>query len=639
MSSPAIPLPGKFSDARFVGDLMSLFERRKVKCGDAQSFDHFTTELVSNNAFRGDLYTLCTAISHMAAEDLSGEQLLLLVARALAGPGVAKGAAVPEIPAPMRTVFLGGYEAWSKRAAAAIQEDSVWPPPRKAIPREETAPMAEDGSEAVASKSPSEGGRTIQEALEIARERSPNGLIAPRTSAPGPDIEHLTISELKKLLEEIEQRVSRMGPQLSQNFSPPANDSERRARANRGDGSVISDPLTTAEPARADALRFPRAAVLPFESAGRPVPPATPLYAEPQDELHEDPFLRRHRYLKPTERARPATVIEGTAGVTIPGAGPAPVDGSAGAATSNSPTASRVVTDGVATLPERGRAEDTGWTAALPAPAAVGTTAPVGALPAIVLPPRTEASGAGRASATAIPRDDWYPSDEENINIRIGVAGILAVAALFVIAGSLSGLFIYHSMHPKTIYDFPHLTEPAPVSMSASPHDSQVILAVPDDSAETSNPPHVPGNRGTTGGSRQPGRPTTKPSAATVWPPSNREGLRVARSEAAASATSQTLNRQTEPVHVPATTMIGYALYAPKPAYPADQAQGIGGTVELEVSISKRGNVTSAHAVSGPPQLWRAAERAVEEWRFRPYFVDGEPTEVTTTVGFFFNGE
>ncbi len=623
MSSPALPLPGKFSDARFVGDLMSLFERRKVKCGDTQSFDHFTTELVSNNAFRSDLYTLCTAISHMAAEDLSGEQLLMLVARALVGPGVAKGAAVPEIPPPMRTVFIGGYEAWSNRAAAAIQDE--WPPPRKTVPREEIAPAGEDNPAPGASRSPAEGGRTFQEALEIARERSPDGLISPRTSAPGPDIEHLTISELKKLLAEIEHRVSRIGPELSRMISPPANDPE---------------------PAKADPLRLQRGAVLPFEAATRAAPPASPLFSEPQIDLHDDPFMKRHRYLKPTERVRPATVIEGTAGLTIPGASSAPIDSASGAEEASSSTGSAVAS-GATTMHELSDPQGAGRNAAASAPVAVATSAPIGALPAVVLPPRTDVSGGARASVTPIPTDDWYPSEKENINIRVSLAGILAVAGLFVIAGSLSGVFIYHSMHPKTIDDFPDLKAPALVRASPNPPDTQVVLAVPDDSAETlppqpepAKPPHISVNRGTTGGSRSTARQAAKPSSssASVWPPSNREAARDTRSESAAVNASQAANRETEPVHVPATTMIGYALYAPKPAYPEDQAQGIGGTVELEVLISKRGDVTSAHSVSGPPELWRAAERAVEDWRFKPYMVDGEPVEVTTTIGFFFNG-
>ena len=85
--------------------------------------------------------------------------------------------------------------------------------------------------------------------------------------------------------------------------------------------------------------------------------------------------------------------------------------------------------------------------------------------------------------------------------------------------------------------------------------------------------------------------------------------------------------------------MIGYALTTPQPAYPAAQAHGISGTVAVDVTISRLGDVTLAHAVSGPPELRAAAVAAVRGWRFRPYVVDGKPAEVTTTLQFFFRGE
>jgi TonB family protein len=206
MASLSIPLPRKIPDNQFVGDLVNLFERRKVKCGDTASLEDFAAQLESNGALRSDLFTLCTAISHMAAEDLTGEELLVLVAKALGGPGAAKGAVLPEIPMSARKAFLEGYEAWGARAAYAIEQPMVWPQARNTATQEE--------AEAGEPRDPAEGSRTIQEALEIARERSPNGVLSPRANSPVPNIEHLTISELKKLREDIEHRVSRIEPQL-----------------------------------------------------------------------------------------------------------------------------------------------------------------------------------------------------------------------------------------------------------------------------------------------------------------------------------------------------------------------------------------------------------------------------------------
>ena len=85
--------------------------------------------------------------------------------------------------------------------------------------------------------------------------------------------------------------------------------------------------------------------------------------------------------------------------------------------------------------------------------------------------------------------------------------------------------------------------------------------------------------------------------------------------------------------------MIGYALASPQPAYPAAQAHGISGTVAVELTVSRLGDVIEAHAVGGPEELRSAAVAAVRGWRFRPYMVDGRAAEITTTLQFFFKGE
>ena len=48
--------------------------------------------------------------------------------------------------------------------------------------------------------------------------------------------------------------------------------------------------------------------------------------------------------------------------------------------------------------------------------------------------------------------------------------------------------------------------------------------------------------------------------------------------------------------------------------------------------IGKDGRVISAQALSGPPEAFQSAEAAVRKWRYQPYLVPGEPTEVETKV-------
>jgi protein TonB len=48
--------------------------------------------------------------------------------------------------------------------------------------------------------------------------------------------------------------------------------------------------------------------------------------------------------------------------------------------------------------------------------------------------------------------------------------------------------------------------------------------------------------------------------------------------------------------------------------------------------ISKEGTIQNLQVVSGHPLLIKAAMEAVQQWRYRPYFVSGEPVEVETNV-------
>jgi protein TonB len=90
---------------------------------------------------------------------------------------------------------------------------------------------------------------------------------------------------------------------------------------------------------------------------------------------------------------------------------------------------------------------------------------------------------------------------------------------------------------------------------------------------------------------------------------------------------------------VPSSTIIGYALSTPQPIYPRDQPRGVVGTVVLQVTISREGDVTDIRTLSGPVEMRPVTVQAVQAWRFRPYLVNGNPVEVTTTLGFLFRGQ
>jgi protein TonB len=77
----------------------------------------------------------------------------------------------------------------------------------------------------------------------------------------------------------------------------------------------------------------------------------------------------------------------------------------------------------------------------------------------------------------------------------------------------------------------------------------------------------------------------------------------------------------------------GLLIHQVKPNYPplARQAR-IQGSVVLQAVIAKDGSIQGLHVVSGHPMLTPAAIDAVKQWRYKPYFLNGEPVEVETVV-------
>jgi protein TonB len=77
-----------------------------------------------------------------------------------------------------------------------------------------------------------------------------------------------------------------------------------------------------------------------------------------------------------------------------------------------------------------------------------------------------------------------------------------------------------------------------------------------------------------------------------------------------------------------------------EPIYPPIcKISGIQGQVKLHAIIGRDGRIQSLSAVSGHPLLVRAALEAVEQWRYRPYVLNGEAVEVETFITVNFNKE
>ena len=77
-----------------------------------------------------------------------------------------------------------------------------------------------------------------------------------------------------------------------------------------------------------------------------------------------------------------------------------------------------------------------------------------------------------------------------------------------------------------------------------------------------------------------------------------------------------------------------------EPVYPRIAAiSGIQGQVKLHAIIGRDGRIQSLNAISGHPLLLRAAIDAVEQWRYRPYILNGEAVEVETMITVNFKKE
>ena len=92
------------------------------------------------------------------------------------------------------------------------------------------------------------------------------------------------------------------------------------------------------------------------------------------------------------------------------------------------------------------------------------------------------------------------------------------------------------------------------------------------------------------------------------------------------------------PTRISGGVMAGQIITKTQPVYPPiARAAHVGGTVVLHAIIAKDGTIQQLSVISGPPMLVGAATDAVKQWRYKPYLLNGDPTEVDTTITVNFN--
>jgi protein TonB len=81
----------------------------------------------------------------------------------------------------------------------------------------------------------------------------------------------------------------------------------------------------------------------------------------------------------------------------------------------------------------------------------------------------------------------------------------------------------------------------------------------------------------------------------------------------------------------------GESIKQVQPDYPPlAKSTGQSGVVAVEVTISEKGDVVSARALSGPPLLRDAAVSAAKRWKFKPSTRDSKPVASVSTISFKF---
>jgi TonB family protein len=70
-----------------------------------------------------------------------------------------------------------------------------------------------------------------------------------------------------------------------------------------------------------------------------------------------------------------------------------------------------------------------------------------------------------------------------------------------------------------------------------------------------------------------------------------------------------------------------------QPKYPPSAlAAHVQGAVQIEATINQEGKVVDVKVLSGDSVLARAAVEAVRQWRYKPYYLDGQPVEIQTQI-------
>ena len=208
--------------------------------------------------------------------------------------------------------------------------------------------------------------------------------------------------------------------------------------------------------------------------------------------------------------------------------------------------------------------------------------------------------------------------------------------------------------------------QPAPVAVqapapSATPNPENIDLSMTSPAANDSASPATANNSAATPSAEDPAGTNASPATITASPTktstepaaptasktdsTKQPKLQVAKQDTGKNATNAALVPASLPpasaAKAPVSDLLEVSedfaddqvIHRVHPSYPKQAlAKKLHGNVVLQVIVSKQGKVDSLALISGDPVLGQAAQSAVKQWRYKPYWHNGEPTDFQTRV-------
>jgi outer membrane biosynthesis protein TonB len=100
---------------------------------------------------------------------------------------------------------------------------------------------------------------------------------------------------------------------------------------------------------------------------------------------------------------------------------------------------------------------------------------------------------------------------------------------------------------------------------------------------------------------------------------------------------SQAQGAPAQTTRVAAAEMAGLVEHKVLPQYPREAlTKGIQGNVVFKIVVDETGKIVASEPLQGDPLLVGAGADALQDYRFRPYLINGSPVKVASELGFHF---